>query len=95
MFAIIVFLWCRAILKMNFDRRKLKKRFILLAIVWLAYGIGMEFVQKNFIPNRSFDVGDIIADGVGCVTGLIYSISRYIKKLTPVETGVATKTNCL
>jgi VanZ family protein len=95
MFTIMVILWCRAIYKLNIDRTNLKNVFILLAIVWLAYGTGMEFVQKYFIPNRSFDTGDILADGVGCIVGLVYSTRRYIKKLTPVETGVATKTNCL
>lgn len=80
MFAIMVFLWCWAILKMNFDKGKLKRVFLLFAILWLLYGIGMEFVQKHFVANRSFDTGDIIADGAGCLVGLLYSISRYIKK---------------
>jgi hypothetical protein len=40
----------------------------------------MEFVQKFFIKNRSFDLGDVIADAVGCGMGLIYSLKRYIKK---------------
>ena len=40
----------------------------------------MEFIQKFFIPNRSFDLGDIIADGVGCVVGVFVSTTRYIKK---------------
>ena len=53
---------------------------MLFAILWLVYGIAMEFVQQNFIPNRSFDVGDIIADGVGCVIGFLFSRKRYIKK---------------
>jgi VanZ family protein len=39
----------------------------------------MEFIQKYFIPNRSFDVGDIIADGIGCIIGGIVA-GRYIKK---------------
>jgi VanZ family protein len=77
MFAIMVFLWCWAMLRMNFDIAKLKKSFFAIAISWFAYGIAMEFVQKYFIPNRSFDMGDIIADGVGCVVGLLYSWRRY------------------
>jgi len=80
MFSIMVFLWCWATLRMNFDKVKLKRVFITIALAWLAYGTGMEFVQKYFVANRSFDTGDIIADGVGCFIGLIYSISRYIKK---------------
>jgi len=78
MFTIMVFLWCWAMLKMNLTKEKLKKAFILIALLWLAYGIGMEFVQKYLVENRSFDNGDIIADGVGCLVGLIYSSRRYI-----------------
>jgi VanZ family protein len=79
LFAIMIFLWCRAATGLNLDKVKLKRIFIFFALLWLAYGIGMEFVQKHFIPNRSFDTGDIIADGVGCLAGLIFSTRRYIK----------------
>lgn len=54
--------------------------FLISAILCLCYGITMEYVQDNFIPNRSFDVGDIIADGVGAAVGLYISIKRLIKK---------------
>jgi VanZ family protein len=80
MFTIMVFLWCWAILRTKLDTEKLKKVFILIALIWFAYGIGMEFVQKYLVVNRSFDSGDIIADGVGCLVGLIYSLRRYIPK---------------
>jgi VanZ family protein len=45
----------------------------LWAIVFfaIAYGIIMEFIQENFIPNRSFDRGDIVADIVGSLIGYI------------------------
>lgn len=32
----------------------------------ILYGIAMEFVQKYFIPFRSFEINDMIADGIGC-----------------------------
>ena len=80
MFAVMVLLWCWATQRMKLNKEKLKKAFILIALLWLAYGIGMEFVQKHLVTNRSFDSGDIIADGVGCLAGLIYSIRRYIPK---------------
>ena len=35
------------------------------------FGVIMEFVQKDFIPNRSFDVGDIIADLAGSLIGYL------------------------
>jgi VanZ family protein len=80
MFSIMVVLWCWGLLKLNFDTSGMKKNFILISVVWLLYGIGMEFIQKYFVINRSFDTGDIIADGAGCLAGLIFSLSRYIKK---------------
>jgi VanZ family protein len=40
----------------------------------LLYGIAMELVQKYFIPNRSFDFKDVIADTIGIVVGLLLSI---------------------
>jgi VanZ family protein len=40
----------------------------------------MEFVQKYFVSNRSFDIGDILADGVGSFLGSAFSIRKYIKK---------------
>ena len=42
-----------------------------IALTILTYGIIMEFVQKYLIPFRSFEIGDIAADGVGCFTGYI------------------------
>ena len=30
----------------------------------------MEFVQKYWIPNRSFELGDIVADSAGCLLAL-------------------------
>ena len=35
----------------------------------IAYGVAMEFVQRDFVANRSFDVMDIMADSVGAVLG--------------------------
>jgi VanZ family protein len=76
----MAFLWCWAMLRKYSTNERLKIIFIQIGIAVLAYGIAMEFVQKYFIPNRSFDVGDIIADAAGCIGGVVYSISRYIKK---------------
>jgi hypothetical protein len=80
LFAILVTLWCRAMLKRNSDGIKLRTFFIWIGLTSLAYGIIMEFVQEYLVPNRSFDVGDIIADGIGCTLGFIYSTRSYIKK---------------
>ncbi|MDE3237034.1 MAG: VanZ family protein [Bacteroidota bacterium] len=36
-----------------------------IAITGFLYGVAMEFVQKYFIPFRSFDIDDMLADGAG------------------------------
>jgi len=51
-----------------------------MAVIAFLYGIGMEFVQRYLVVNRSFDVGDIIADGVGALAGFLFSSRTYIKK---------------
>jgi len=80
LFAVMVACWCWALLRYPFNRTQLINAFIAMAICWLAYGIGMEFVQKYFVVNRSFDIGDIVADGIRCLAGWLFSKLRYIKK---------------
>lgn len=48
-----------------------KKQLILISFVAVTYGISIEFVQSNFIPNRSFDLGDWAADIAGILVGII------------------------
>ncbi|HMG68347.1 MAG TPA: VanZ family protein [Chitinophagaceae bacterium] len=76
LFSTLVFLWCWFATKI---KGKENRRFLEIAIYFFLYGIAMEFVQKYFIPNRSFDVGDILADGIGCVSGLLISLRVYKK----------------
>ena len=80
LFAIMVFLWCWSMTRFETDPVNRKKGFLFIAILCLVYGIGMEFVQKYFVVNRSFDEGDILADAGGCIAGWLFSYRRYIKK---------------
>jgi hypothetical protein len=80
MFAIMVWLWCRAIPAAQYSASRLRNIFLGIAIASFAFGIGMEFVQRYLVVNRSFDIGDIVADGLGALAGLIFSRRQYIKK---------------
>jgi VanZ family protein len=80
MFALLVFLWCWALSKKNENSPRLKTFFLQITIAAIAYGILMEFVQRNFIPGRSFDIIDMIADSVGAFVGFFFSSWRFIKK---------------
>lgn len=80
MFGILVVLWCWAMQKKYAAVSMVRNLFIIIAFICLAYGIAMEFVQKYFIINRSFDGGDIIADAAGCLLGVWFSLRRFVKK---------------
>lgn len=77
----MVFLWCWGITRYtNGSKQKLKKSFWWVFILSSAFGIVMEFVQEHLVVNRSFDIGDIIADIIGALLGWGYAWYRFIKK---------------
>jgi VanZ family protein len=46
------------------------RRWWQLAAVLLAYGVGIEIAQ-SFLPPRSADAADVLADGLGIALGLL------------------------
>ena len=79
LFLVLVFLWCRIFWKST-STIKNKKIFITITFLSVIYGIAMEVIQHYFIPFRSFDYGDMIADAVGSVAGYFISVNRFLKK---------------
>jgi VanZ family protein len=71
LFCVMTVLWCWVSTR-NSDKNI--RLFVQIAFYFLLYGIAMELVQKYFIPNRSFDFKDMIADTVGIIVGLLFSI---------------------
>ena len=63
LFAVLIFLWCRA-----FEISAGKKLIVIISAI--AYGILVEVVQKTWVPNRSFDLYDVAADAAGSLIGL-------------------------
>lgn len=58
-----------------------RRLLLVIALLALSYGIALEFVQKYWIPNRSFDGWDILADGIGSFLPLLLfkPLTRIIK----------------
>lgn len=77
LFVILVIAWCWVYAKRPGINKK--KVFIKIALWVFLYGIVTELVQEYFVPFRSFEIPDIIADGVGSVAGYIISIKRFNK----------------
>lgn len=68
MYGVFAFLLLRALNSSGKDRSNLKIKVIIIAF---SYGVMMEIVQY-FIPARSFEVMDIVANGFGAVGGQMF-----------------------
>jgi VanZ family protein len=71
-FALLLFLW-------RFYFRPGKKYHVIILVLALIYGLGVEAVQHYLVENRSFDLFDVIADMTGAITGILFW-GGYIKK---------------
>lgn len=56
------------------------KMLILAALGSIALGIALEYVQKYFIPGRSFDASDMLADATGAIIALFLLVFTGNKK---------------
>jgi VanZ family protein len=78
LFLVLVWFWCRAY--KSIEKIIAKKTFIAITVLSIFYGVIMEIIQQYFIPFRSFDVGDMIADSIGAIAGYFISIKRFLLK---------------
>jgi len=81
MFGILMLLWGYPFLRTNIASQY---PFFIVAICVILYGVLMEFVQKLFAFERSFDLFDILADSVGCVLALVW-LKYKLKKMKKAE----------
>lgn len=86
----LVFLWHRFLVVLPISKKQQAAGGFINVALWCSLGIAIEFLQEAMQSGRQFDYADIMANAIGCLAGWWLG-----KKLTPVETGVATKTNCL
>lgn len=68
LFGMLCFLWCRHI-KLQTRAINQSRWTVVILIAAIANGVLMEFIQKNYIPFRSFDAWDIVADIIGVFLG--------------------------
>lgn len=77
LFGGIVFFWGAYYANNKLHFGNLTRRVILLFILSSVLGIVLEYVQFYFIPQRSFDRGDIIADTGGALVAAIWLLYLY------------------
>lgn len=84
-----IFSFLTFLLYLPYQTQWRSKKFIFTALAWaiaaLAYGIIIEFVQKNWVPHRSFDLGDIIADAIGSFLTLFLIRMGWLKSFRKAE----------
>jgi len=76
---VLVILWGKVYSNKKIIQNDTRKIFFQIMLLGFSYGIAMELVQKYFVPYRSFDLIDILADGVGCFIGYLISVKRFVK----------------
>ena len=81
LFFILVYTLLLYFKKSNEKYLKNKRVQIISIIICIVYGIFLEFFQKLFVPSRSFDIADILADAIGAVFGLLFFYFYAIKNI--------------
>ena len=70
LFGGMTFLFCMAYFKSHFSYTQKVNHFIRLSLAAIVWGISVEFIQKYFIPGRTFDLSDWLADSIGVMVAL-------------------------
>ena len=78
-FGTFVWLWCLYFKRRALNVNRLKLVFFVIYLAAAINGIVIEYIQKYFIPFRSFDEADIIADVLSA--SIVYGICN-VKFLT-------------
>jgi len=72
LFGSFVFLWSIYYATRKEKNNNSNSRFVLILIIACLYGVATELMQKYLIPNRDYDIYDIMADSIGAVLGFLF-----------------------
>jgi hypothetical protein len=81
-FGLMVILFIRPIAMTALTESEKLRYYLRIAVTVALWGLATEFIQKYFIPGRSFDIWDFVADSVGCSLAYLFS-KRYLLKQYP------------
>lgn len=79
LFGVLQLVCCWPYTKSNLTPIQQRNTFVVVALLAVFYGIAIEFAQKYYIPNRSFDGFDIVADSFGACTACVLYIRQVVK----------------
>ncbi|WEK37302.1 MAG: VanZ family protein [Candidatus Pseudobacter hemicellulosilyticus] len=72
-------LWCLYIYCKEFSPEKTRRLFVWVFLTATANGILLEFIQLFFIPDRSFDALDIVANMAGAAAACWICCNKLLK----------------
>ena len=78
-FAVLAFLFMYPVAKSPGTLKNKATLFLWIAIACSFYGITTEFIQKWFIPGRSFDLLDWAADSLGALVAYVFCRIKYLQ----------------
>lgn len=70
LFGGMTFLFCMPCFKSPFSFYQKVNYFIRISLAAIVWGITVEVIQKYFVPGRSFDLTDWLADSIGVLVAL-------------------------
>jgi len=79
MFSVLAFLFMLPFCKSDMTRINKWSFIIKIAISISIWGLTTEFIQKFFIPGRSFDLLDWAADSVGVIIAVVVCRRLFLK----------------
>ncbi len=77
LFGTLAFLFMRPFAISTLAKEKIVKILVKIALSVSIWGLTTEFIQKFFVPGRSFDMWDWAADSAGALLAFLVSLKIY------------------
>ena len=77
LFAVLVFLFIHAVFRLQIPMAAKKNLATKIALASIVWALTTEFIQKFFIPGRSFDGYDVFADALGILIAYTWCRVKY------------------
>jgi VanZ family protein len=81
LFGILAFLWMMPFVVSEIAFEQKQKTILKIAISVAVWGLTTEYIQKFFIPFRSFDWWDWAADSLGALLAYIICMKKLYKQI--------------
>lgn len=81
-FGLMSFLFSWPLLKSGLNKKQHQHYFLKIAIAVSIWGFAAELIQKYWVPGRSYDIFDWIADTIGAIAAFFILKLFFLKPTT-------------